>query len=120
MDYTGVPKTVFALPNMASVGLTESEARERCEDVVVYKSSFRPMKLTLTDVHERTLVKVVVDGETDRVMGFHMVGPDAGEVVQGLAVALKCGVTKTQLDATVGIHPTAAEEFVTLRTPASS
>ena len=83
----------------------------------IFESRFRPMKLTLTESDERTLMKLVVDAKTDRVLGCHMVGPDAGEIVQGLAVALKAGATKQVFDETIGVHPSAAEEFVTLRTP---
>ncbi len=114
-DHTGVPSAVFSQPSVAAVGLTETEARRRLASVDVYRSRFRPLKHTLTGREETTLMKLVVDGATDRVVGCHMVGPDAGEIIQGLAVALRCGATKAQLDATVGIHPTAAEEFVTMR-----
>ncbi|MCB9737274.1 MAG: glutathione-disulfide reductase [Deltaproteobacteria bacterium] len=114
-----VPTAVFTNPTVGTVGLGEAAARKTHEDVRVYKSSFTPMRHTLSGVFHKTFVKVVVDGATDRVLGFHMVGEEAGEIVQGLAVALTCGVTKAQLDATLGIHPTAAEEFVTLRTAVS-
>lgn len=116
VDYTDVPTAVFTTPNLAAVGLTEEEARERTE-VRIYKSLFRPMKHTMSGRDERTFMKLVVDDLTDRVLGCHMVGSDAGELIQGLAVALKCGATKAQFDATIGIHPTAAEEFVTMRDP---
>src|SRR5690606_28813844 len=116
VDYTDVPTAVFTTPNLAAVGLTEEEARDRTS-VRIYKSLFRPMRHTLSGRDERTFMKLVVDDVTDRVIGCHMVGPDAGELVQGLAVALKCGATKAQFDATIGIHPTAAEEFVTMRDP---
>lgn len=119
VDYTCIPTAVFSLPNMATVGLTEEEARKQGRKVTVFESRFRPMKLTMTDSLERSLMKLVVDAETDRVLGCHMAGPDAGEIMQGLAVALKAGATKRVFDETVGIHPTAAEEFVTMRTPAS-
>ncbi|RKH69846.1 glutathione-disulfide reductase [Corallococcus interemptor] len=115
MDHENVPSAVFSQPPVGTVGLTEREAMERYGKVDVYVSSFRPMKHTLTGRDERSMMKVVVERGTERVLGFHMVGADAPEIIQGLAVALKCGVTKKQLDATVGIHPTAAEEFVTLR-----
>jgi len=115
MDHTGVPSAVFSQPPVGTVGLTELEARELHGAVDVYASSFRPMKHTLSGREERSMMKVIVERASGRVLGFHMVGADAPEIVQGLAVALKCGVTKKQLDATVGIHPTAAEEFVTLR-----
>jgi glutathione reductase (NADPH) len=117
-NYMNIPSAVFSTPNIGTVGLTESVARARYQNVDVYKTSFRPLKHTLTGRDERTLMKLVVDGDTDKVLGCHMVGPDAGEVIQGLAVALNCGATKAQFDATIGIHPTAAEEFVTLRTVA--
>ncbi|CAI8811723.1 Glutathione reductase [Pseudomonas sp. IT-P2] len=117
VGYKMIPTAVFSLPNIGTVGLTEEEAREAGHDVVIYESRFRPMKLTLTDCQERTLMKLVVDGKTDKVLGCHMVGPDAGEIVQGLAIALKAGATKRDFDDTIGVHPTAAEEFVTMRTP---
>jgi glutathione reductase (NADPH) len=96
------------------VGLTEKEAREKHGAVDVYVSSFRPMKHTLSGRNEGAMMKVVTERDSGRVLGFHMVGVDAPEILQGLAVAFHCGVTKKQLDAVVGIHPTAAEEFVTL------
>ena len=114
-DHEDVASCVFSNPPIGTVGLTEAEARARHGEVDVYRSTFQPLKHTLTGRDERSLVKLVVDARTDRVLGCHMVGPEAGEVVQGFAVALKCKATKTQFDATVGIHPTAAEEFVTLR-----
>jgi glutathione reductase (NADPH) len=119
VDYALIPTAVFSLPNMATVGLTEEQARERGYKVTIYESRFRPMKLTMTQSLERSLMKLVVDAQTDRVLGCHMVGPDAGEIMQGLAVALKAGATKRVFDETLGIHPTAAEEFVTMRTPAA-
>jgi glutathione reductase (NADPH) len=115
MDHTGVASAVFSQPPVGTVGLSELEARERHGKVDVYVSNFRPMKHTLSGRDERTMMKVVVERASGRVLGFHMVGADAPEIIQGLAVALKCGVTKKQLDSTVGIHPTAAEEFVTMR-----
>ncbi|MFJ2318601.1 glutathione-disulfide reductase [Pseudomonas sp. NPDC087817] len=117
VDYKMIPTAVFSLPNIGTVGLTEEEAREAGRDVVIFESRFRPMKLTLTECQEKTLMKLVVDGKTDKVLGCHMVGPDAGEIVQGLAIALKAGATKRDFDDTIGVHPTAAEEFVTMRTP---
>jgi glutathione reductase (NADPH) len=115
-DHHNVPSAVFCQPEMANVGLTEEEARRTLGDVRVYGSSFTPMKYTLAGRKQRTLMKLIVDAATDRVVGCHMVGDDAAELVQGLAVAVKAGATKAQFDATVGIHPTAGEEFVTLRT----
>lgn len=117
VDYKLIPTAVFSLPNIGTVGLTTEEAREAGFEVRLFESRFRPMKLTLTESQERTLMKVIVDAQTDRVLGVHMVGPEAGEIVQGLAVALKAGATKAVFDDTIGIHPTAAEEFVTMRTP---
>ncbi len=120
VDYRDIPSAVFSQPNIGVVGLTEAQARAQYGDVTIFRSTFRPMKFTVSGRPERTLMKLVVDKASDRVVGVHMVGPDAGEIIQGLAVALKCGATKAQFDATIGIHPTAAEEFVTMRTPASS
>ncbi len=117
MDYHDIPTAVFSSPPVGTVGVTEEQARDLYDDVVVYRSSFRPMKHTLTGRETRTMMKLVVDGHSDRVVGAHMVGPDAGEIIQGIGIALKCGATKAQFDATIGIHPTAAEEFVTMRTP---
>ncbi|MDD0975824.1 glutathione-disulfide reductase [Pseudomonas fontis] len=116
VDYQHIPTAVFSQPPIGTVGLSEEQALEAGYQVQVFESRFRPMKLTLTDVQEKTLMKLVVDAETDRVLGCHMVGPDAGEIVQGLAVALKAGATKQVFDETIGVHPTAAEEFVTMRT----
>jgi glutathione reductase (NADPH) len=115
-SHMNVPSAVFSTPNIATVGLTETRARALHKNVDVYKTSFRALKHTMTGRDERTMMKLVVDSDTDRVLGCHMVGPDAGEIIQGLAVALNCGATKAQFDSTIGIHPTAAEEFVTLRT----
>lgn len=117
MDYNHIPTAVFCQPNIGTVGLTEAEARAAGHQVRVYRSEFKPMKYTLTGRQERCLMKLVVDGDSDRVLGAHMVGPDAGEIIQGLAVAIKAGATKAEFDATIGIHPTSAEEFVTMREP---
>ena len=119
MDYADIPTAVFSDPPVGTVGLTEDGARAAYGDIDVYRSTFRPLRHTLTGSEERTMMKLIVDRASDRVVGCHMVGADAGEIVQGLAVALKCGATKEQFDATVGIHPTAAEEFVTMRDPVS-
>lgn len=119
-NYMNVPSAVFSTPNVSTVGLTEARARERYKNINVYKTTFKPLKHTLTGRDERTMMKIIVDPATDRVLGCHMVGPDAGEIIQGLAVAMNCGATKAQLDATIGIHPTAAEEFVTMRTKMAS
>jgi len=120
VDHENIPTAVFANPNLATVGLSEEKARERYGAIDLYKASFRALKLTLTDKHERTFMKLVVDRASQRVVGAHMIGPDAGEVIQGVAIAVKVGATKAQFDATIGIHPTVAEEFVTLREKASS
>ena len=117
VDYRMIPTAVFSLPNIGTVGLSEEQAIEDGHKVQIFESSFRPMKLTLTECQERTLMKLVVDADTDKVLGCHMVGPEAGEIVQGLAIALKAGATKQHFDETIGVHPTAAEEFVTMRTP---
>lgn len=117
VDYALVPTAVFTHPNVGTVGLTEEAARARLPDVRIFRSEFKALRHTLSGSTERTLMKLVVDGATDRVVGLHMVGPDAGETVQGFAVALRAGATKALFDSTVGIHPTAAEEFVTMREP---
>jgi len=117
MDYADIPTAVFSHPNIGTVGLTEEAAREQYGDVAIYRSTFRPMKHTLTGRDEQMLMKLIVDKASDRVVGCHMVGADAGELIQGMGVALKAGATKAHFDATVGIHPTAAEEFVTMREP---
>ncbi len=115
MDYRDVATAVFSQPNLGCVGLTEADARARGIAIDVYRSSFRPLKHTLSERDEKTVMKLVVDRATDRVLGAHMMGNDAGEIIQGIAIALKCNATKAQFDATIGIHPTAAEEFVTMR-----
>lgn len=115
IDYLSIPTAVFCQPELATVGLTEAQAWHRCQDVRVFKSVFTPLKLSLSERREHSIVKLVVDASDDRVVGCHMVGPAAAEIIQGLAVAMKAGATKAQFDATLGIHPTSAEEFVTLR-----
>jgi len=115
MDYTNIPTAVFSEPTIGTVGLTEEQARAGYGDVDIYVSRFKPMKHTLSGRDALTFMKLIVDGKTDRVLGCHMVGDDAPEIAQGLGIALKCGATKAQFDATIGIHPTAAEEFVTMR-----
>lgn len=116
-DHENVPAAVFSQPPVGTVGLTESEAREKYDSIDVYRSTFRALKHTLTGSDERTLMKLIVDRASDRVIGLHMVGPEAGEIIQGFAVAIKAGATKADFDATLGVHPTSAEEFVTMRTP---
>ena len=116
LDYANIPTAVFCQPNLGTVGLREDEAFELYpDDLDIFESEFRPMKHTLTGKEERTFMKLIVQRSSDLVLGVHMVGPDAGELIQGMAVALIAGATKSQFDATVGIHPTAAEEFVTMR-----
>lgn len=117
MAYDNIPTAVFTHPNVGTVGLGEQQARKRYGHVTLYRSEFRALKHTLSGSQERTLMKLIVDTASDRVVGLHMVGPDAGEIVQGFAVAMQAGATKAHFDATIGIHPTAAEEFVTMRTP---
>lgn len=119
IDYSNIATTVFCQPNIATVGMTEQQARAEYSNVVKYRSSFRAMKHTISGSQERTLMKLLVDGDTDKVLGVHMVGADAGEIMQGIAIAIKAGATKADFDATIGIHPTAAEEFVTMREPVS-
>lgn len=115
VDHGEVPHAVFSQPPIGSVGMSEAAAVAEFDEVDVYAATFRPLKYALSGRDERTLVKLVVDAASQRVVGAHMVGPDAPEIIQGLAIAVKAGLTKKQLDATVAIHPTAAEEFVTLR-----
>ncbi len=117
MDHNSVPSAVFSHPTVATVGLSEHEAREVCAEIDIYRSSFRPLRHTLTGRDERAMMKLIVDRPSQKVVGAHMVGADAPEIIQGIAIAIKAGATKQVFDATVGIHPTAAEEFVTLREP---
>lgn len=117
MDHENVPSAVFSHPPVSTVGLSEADARKKYGALDIYRSNFRPMKHTLSGRDEKTMMKLVVDRASQRVVGVHMVGLDAPEIVQGLAVAIKAGATKQMFDATVGIHPTAAEEFVTMREP---
>lgn len=115
IDYEYIPTAVFCQPNIGTVGLTEAEAREQYEGVDIYRSEFRAMKHTLSGSDEKTLMKIIVHRQTGKVLGVHMVGAEAGEIMQGIAIALKAGATKETFDATIGIHPTTAEEFVTMR-----
>ena len=115
VDHDNVPTTVFSNPNLATVGLSEEKARARFGKVDIYKTAFRSLKHTMGHSEEKIFMKLVVDAASQRVVGAHMLGPDAGEVIQGIAIAVKLGATKAQFDATIGIHPTAAEEFVTMR-----
>ena len=117
VDYNLIATAVFCQPNLGTVGLTEEQAIEQFARVDIYRSEFRAMKHTLSGSEERTLMKMIVDRDSDKVLGVHMVGADAGEIIQGIAVAMRAGATKADFDSTIGIHPTAAEEFVTMRTP---
>lgn len=118
VDYEGIPTAVFSQPELACVGLSEDQARERFAHVNIFISDFKPMLHSLGGGSERITMKLVVDSATDHVVGCHMVGEHAAEIIQGMAIAIKAGVTKQQMDATIGIHPSAAEEFVTMRTQA--
>ena len=117
VDYENIPTAVFSQPSIGTVGLTEAQARDKFSDIDVYKADFKAMKNTLSGSTERTFMKMLVVRSTDKVVGMHMVGPDAGEIIQGFAVAIRAGATKAIFDSTIGIHPTAAEEFVTMRKP---
>jgi glutathione reductase (NADPH) len=117
MSYEFVPTAVFTHPNIGTVGYSEADARKKFGKVTVFRADFKALKHTLSGSTERTLMKLLVEDATDRVVGLHMVGPDAGEIVQGFAVAMKAGATKAIFDSTIGIHPTVAEEFVTMREP---
>jgi glutathione reductase (NADPH) len=114
-DHTNVPSAVFSQPPIGTVGLTEAGARARYAEIDLYLTRFRELKHTLSGRDQRTMMKLVVDRASQRVVGAHMVGPHAAEIIQGIAIAIKCGATKAQFDATIGIHPTSAEEFVTMR-----
>jgi glutathione reductase (NADPH) len=120
VDHTNVPTAVFSEPEVGVIGLTEQQAREQLAIVDVYKTSFRPMKATLSGRNTRSFMKLLVDGVTDRVVGCHIVGPDAGELIQVIGIAVKMGATKADFDATMAVHPTAAEELVTMREKAMS
>ncbi len=118
-DYEDIATAVFRQPPVGTCGLTEEQARDNSSEVEIYRSEFRPLIHTLSGSDERMMMKLIVDKDSDRVVGAHMVGMDAGEIIQGLGIALKCGATKAQFDATMAIHPTAAEEYVTMREPVS-
>jgi glutathione reductase (NADPH) len=120
VDHSNVPTAVFSEPEVGVIGLTEVQARDRLAKVDVYKTTFRPMKATLSGRNTRTFMKLLVDGATDRVVGCHIVGPDAGELIQAVGIAVKMGATKADFDATMAVHPTAGEELVTMREKAVS
>jgi glutathione reductase (NADPH) len=117
VDYDFIPTAVFCQPNIGTVGFTEEQARAEFGHIRLFKSTFKPMKHTISGRDEKTFMKLIVDKASDRVVGVHMMGPDAGEIMQGVAIALRAGATKAIFDSTIGIHPTAAEEFVTMREP---
>jgi glutathione reductase (NADPH) len=117
VEYDFIPTAVFCQPNIGTVGFTEQQALEEFGDITLYKSTFKPLKHTISGRDEQTFMKLIVDDASQRVVGVHMMGPDAGEITQGIAIALKAGATKATFDATIGIHPTAAEEFVSMREP---
>jgi glutathione reductase (NADPH) len=117
VDHTNVPTAVFSEPEVGVVGLTETQARETYARVDIYKTTFRPMKATLSGRETRVLMKLVVDGSSGRVLGCHIVGEAAAEMIQAVGIAVKMGATKADFDATMALHPTAAEELVTMRTP---
>lgn len=117
VDHENIATAVFSQPAVGTVGLTEDEARRKCEHIDVYRAHFRPMKNTLGGRTDKILMKLIVDKKDDRVLGCHIVGDDGPEIIQAVAVAIKCGATKKQFDATMAIHPTAAEELVTMRDP---
>jgi glutathione reductase (NADPH) len=117
IDYDNIPTAVFCQPELGTVGLSEEDAQAKCADISVYTSDFKPMMQTLGGGNDRISMKLIVDNQTDRVLGCHMVGDHAAEIIQGMGIALKAGATKAHFDATVGIHPSAAEEFVTMREP---
>lgn len=115
VDHSVIPTAVFSQPELGTVGLTEHEAREKFGEVDIYKTSFRPMKHTMTGREEKTFMKLVVDQKTDRVLGVHLMGPSSGEIIQAVGIAVSMGATKKQFDQTVAVHPSAAEELVTLK-----
>jgi glutathione reductase (NADPH) len=117
VDHSLIPTAVFSTPEIGTIGLSEGVARQRYGEVDIYKTSFRPMKATLSGRDERTFLKLIVDRSTDKVLGAHIVGHDAGEMIQLVGVAVTMGATKADFDRTIAVHPTAAEELVTMRTP---
>jgi glutathione reductase (NADPH) len=117
VDHSIIPTAVFSTPEIGTVGLSEAAARRFCDDIEIYKTSFRPMRATLSGSQDRVLMKLIVDKATDKVLGVHIVGHDAGEMIQSVGIAVTMGATKADFDRTVAVHPTAAEELVTMRTP---
>jgi len=117
LNYDNIPTAIFSQPCMATVGISEENALQSGLEIDVYESEFKALKHTLSGSDERTYMKLIVDKKTDRVVGAHMLGEHASEILQGIAIAIKAGATKAHFDATIGIHPSSAEEFVTMRTP---
>ncbi|PKQ01457.1 MAG: glutathione-disulfide reductase, partial [Alphaproteobacteria bacterium HGW-Alphaproteobacteria-12] len=115
IDHSIIPTAIFSQPEMGTVGLTEAQARDEYDDVHIYKTAFRQLKGTLSGSQEKTFMKLVVDGASDKVVGVHLMGPASGEMIQALGIAVTLGATKAQFDATIAVHPTAAEELVTLK-----
>jgi len=116
VNYDHIPTAIFSQPPIGTVGLSEEDAREKYgDDLKVFRSEYKSMKFTLAGRDERSLIKMLVDGKTDKVIGAHMIGPDSAEIIQGIAVAIKCGATKAQFDDTVAVHPSSAEEFVLMK-----
>ena len=120
ISHENIASAIFSQPPIASVGLSEVEAEKQYGALTIYESRFRAMKNTLSGRQEQTYMKLVVSSDTDKIIGVHMMGPDAAEIMQGIAIAIKMGATKADFDAVIGIHPSAAEEFVTMRTPRTS
>jgi glutathione reductase (NADPH) len=120
VDHVNVPTAVFSEPELGVIGLTEAQAREQLDIVDVYKTSFRPMRATLSGRATRVFMKLLVDSVTGRVVGCHIAGPDAGELIQVIGIAVKMGATKADFDATMAVHPTMAEELVTMREKAAT
>jgi len=120
MDYTNIPTAVFCTPPIGTIGLTEEQAQQQNKTIEIYQSTFKPMKYALSDTQEKTLIKLIVDKKTNKILGLHMAGQDAPEITQGFAAAIKAGATKKDFDQTIGIHPTSAEELVTMRQPKPS
>ncbi len=116
VDYENIPTAVFSQPSIGTVGLTEAEAAEEFgDDIQIFRSEYKSMKFTLSGRPERSLMKMIIQKSTDRVIGVHIIGPDSAEIIQGIAIAMKCGATKAQFDATVAVHPSSAEEFVLMK-----
>jgi glutathione reductase (NADPH) len=116
VNYDNIPTAIFSQPPIGTVGLSEEDARDRYGDnIQVYKSEYKSMKFTLAGRDERSLIKILVDCKTDKVVGAHMIGPDSAEIIQGMGIAIKCGATKAQFDDTVAVHPSSAEEFVLMK-----